>query len=73
MHFKKEIPLSESTKILVTKDTVNKRTFGQVRIWVKPKGNDEYMPTKKGVAFGLEHTGAIATALLELQDEQAQA
>jgi len=73
MHFRKEIVLTPSTKILVTKDTVNERTFGQVRIWVKPKGKDDYTPTKKGVAFGLEHTGAIATALLELQDEQAQA
>ena len=71
--FKKEIPLSGSSKIFVTKDTVNERTFGQVRIWVKRKDDDEYKPTKKGIAFDLSKTGAIAQALLELQDELAKA
>tara|TARA_R100001230_G_C5566251_1_gene89370 strand:- start:33 stop:251 length:219 start_codon:yes stop_codon:yes gene_type:complete len=71
--FVKEIKLTESSKILVTKDTVNERTFGQVRIWVKRRDDDEYKPTKKGIAFDLTKTGDIAQALLELQDELAKA
>jgi hypothetical protein len=68
----KEIKLTESSKILVTKDTVNERTFGQVRIWIKTKGNDDFVPTKKGIAFDLALSGTIAKALLELE-HQAEA
>ena len=68
----KEIQLTESSKILVTKDTVNERTFGQVRVWIKTKHNDDYVPTKKGVAFDLSLASTLAKALLEL-DEQAEA
>ncbi len=65
----KEIKLTESSKILVTKDTVNERTFGQVRIWIKTKNNDDFVPTKKGVAFDLALAGTIARAILELEGQ----
>ena len=51
-----EIPLTDSTKILITKDTINEKTFGQIRVWTKPKGSDDFIPTKKGVAFDLSKT-----------------
>jgi len=65
-----EIPLTETTKILVTKDTINEKTFGQVRVWTKPKNNDEYVPTKKGIAFDLSKTGEIVQGLLTLEDQE---
>ena len=54
-----EIPQTDSTKILITKDTVNEKTFGQIRVWTKPKNNDDFIPTKKGLAFDLSKTGEI--------------
>jgi len=65
-----EIPLSETTKILVTKDTINEKTFGQIRVWTKPKDKEDYIPTKKGIAFDLSKTGAIVAGLLTLEDQE---
>ena len=64
----RKIELTPSTQIRISKDTVNDKTFGQVRIWIKLKGNDEYTPTKKGVAFSLEKTGELVQGLLNLED-----
>ena len=64
----RKIELTPSTQIRISKDTVNAKTFGQVRIWIKLKGNDEYTPTKKGVAFSLEKTGELVQGLLNLED-----
>ena len=66
-----EIPLSETTKILVTKDTINEKTFGQIRVWTKPKDKEDYIPTKKGIAFDLSKTGAIVAGLLTLEDQES--
>jgi|TARA_R100001591_G_C4305732_1_gene171610 hypothetical protein len=68
-----EIPLTDTTKILVTKDTINDKTFGQVRIWTKTKDNDDFIPTKKGIAFDLSKTGEIVQGLLSLEDEGGKA
>ena len=68
-----EIPLTDTTKILVTKDTINDKTFGQVRIWTKTKDNDAFIPTKKGIAFDLSKTGEIVQGLLSLEDEGGKA
>ena len=68
-----EIPLTDTTKILVTKDTINDKTFGQVRIWTKTKDNDDFIPTKKGIAFDLSKTGEIVQGLLCLEDEGGKA
>ena len=68
-----EIPLPDTTKILVTKDTINDKTFGQVRIWTKTKDNDDFIPTKKGIAFDLSKTGEIVQGLLSLEDEGGKA
>ena len=65
-----EIPLTDTTKILITKDTINEKTFGQVRVWTKTKDNDEYIPTKKGIAFDLSKTGEIVQGLLTLEDQE---
>jgi hypothetical protein len=62
------IELSPSTQIRVSKDTVNEKTFGQVRVWIKKKGESEYTPTRKGVAFSLEKTGELVQGLLNLED-----
>ena len=62
-----EIPLTDSTKILITKDTINEKTFGQIRVWVKPKNADEFTPTKKGVAFDLSRTRELVDGLLSLE------
>ena len=68
-----EIPLTESTKILITKDTINEKTFGQIRVWTKPKDSDDFIPTKKGVAFDLSKTSELVQGLLALEDEGAKA
>ena len=68
-----EIPLTDTTKILVTTDTINDKTFGQVRIWTKTKDNDDFIPTKKGIAFDLSKTGEIVQGLLSLEDEGGKA
>ena len=68
-----EIPLTDSTKILITKDTINEKTFGQIRVWTKPKGSDDFIPTKKGVAFDLSKTSELVQGLLTLEDEGAKA
>ena len=68
-----EIPLTDTTKILVTKDTINDKTFGQVRIWTKTKDNDDFIPTKKGIAFDLSKTGEIVQGLLSLEDAGGKA
>ena len=68
-----EIPLTDTTKILVTKDTINDKTFRQVRIWTKTKDNDDFIPTKKGIAFDLSKTGEIVQGLLSLEDEGGKA
>ena len=65
-----EIKLTDTTKILITKDTVNEKTFGQIRIWTKLKGNDDYIPTKKGVAFDLSKTSDLVQGLLTLDDHE---
>ena len=44
-----KIKKTDKTQIRLTKDTVNGKTFGQIRIWTKI--NDEYVPTKKGISF----------------------
>ena len=58
------------SKILITKDTVNEKTFGQIRVWTKPKNNDDFIPTKKGLAFDLSKTGEIVQGLLTLEDQE---
>jgi hypothetical protein len=63
-----KIELTPSTEIRISKDTINDKTFGQVRVWVKLKGNDEKTPTKKGIAFSLEKTGELIQGLLSLED-----
>jgi hypothetical protein len=63
-----EINLSPSTIIRISKDVVNDKTFGQVRVWVKPKNADEFLPTKKGVAFDLSKTGELVEGLLSLEE-----
>ena len=63
-----EINLSPSTVIRISKDVVNDKTFGQVRVWVKPKTADEFMPTKNGVAFDLNKTGELVEGLLSLEE-----
>jgi len=68
-----EIPLTDSTKILITKDTVNEKTFGQIRVWTKLKDNEDFIPTKKGLAFDLAKTGDIVQGLLALEDHEGQA
>tara|TARA_R110000824_G_scaffold148806_1_gene318718 strand:- start:527 stop:796 length:270 start_codon:yes stop_codon:yes gene_type:complete len=68
-----EIPLTDSTKILITKDTINEKTFGQIRVWTKLKGSDDFIPTKKGVAFDLSKTSELVQGLLTLEDEGAKA
>mgnify|MGYP003135631805 FL=1 len=68
-----EITLTDSTKILITKDTVNDKTFGQIRVWTKLKDNEDFIPTKKGLAFDLSKTGDIVQGLLALEDHEGQA
>tara|TARA_R100001510_G_C7654538_1_gene213203 strand:- start:2394 stop:2612 length:219 start_codon:yes stop_codon:yes gene_type:complete len=68
-----EIPLTDSTKILITKDTINEKTFGQIRVWTKPKDKDEFIPTRKGLAFDLSKTGQIVQGLLNLEDHKSEA
>jgi hypothetical protein len=68
-----EVNISETTKILITKDTVNDKTFGQIRVWTKPKDKEEFIPTKKGLAFDLGITGDIVQGLLELEDHKGEA
>ena len=68
-----EVKISETTKILITKDTVNDKTFGQIRVWTKPKDKEEFIPTKKGLAFDLGITGDIVQGLLELEDHKGEA
>tara|TARA_R100001082_G_scaffold44518_1_gene23707 strand:- start:7784 stop:8002 length:219 start_codon:yes stop_codon:yes gene_type:complete len=68
-----EITLTDSTKILITKDTVNDKTFGQIRVWTKLKDKEDFIPTKKGLAFDLSKTGDIVQGLLALEDHQGQA
>ena len=60
-----EIPLTDTTKILITKDTINEKTFGQVRVWTKPKDNDEYIPTKKGIAVNPKILDEVVEMMLE--------
>lgn len=62
------IEISDNSQIRVTKDVVNGKTFGQVRTWIKKKDTDEYIPTRKGVAFSLEVTDKIVEGLLTLAD-----
>jgi|TARA_R100000234_G_scaffold107130_1_gene78034 hypothetical protein len=68
-----EVVLTESTKVLITKDTINNKTFGQVRIWTKTKDGDDFVPTKKGIAFDLSKTGDLIQGLLSLEDEGGKA
>ena len=68
-----EVNISETTKILITKDTVNDKTFGQIRVWTKPKDKEEFIPTRKGLAFDLGITGDIVQGLLELEDHKGEA
>ena len=68
-----EVNISETTKILITKDTVNDKTFGQIRVWTRPKDKEEFIPTKKGLAFDLGITGDIVQGLLELEDHKGEA
>ena len=56
-----EISKTDKTKILISLDTVNGVEFGQIRIWTKV--NDELIPTKKGVSFGLALLPDIQVAL----------
>ena len=70
-----EIPLSEKTLIKVSRDTVNERTFAQIRIWTKlGEGEDaKWIPTKKGVAFGLDKLEDIIRSLSMISiDEDAE-
>ena len=46
-----KIPLTDKTQIRVSKDTVNGVTFIQLRVWVRDKETNSWIPTKKGVAF----------------------
>ena len=62
-----EIELSPKSKIRVSKETIHEKTFGQIRVWVKPKNADEFTPTKKGVAFDLSRTGELVDGLLSLE------
>ena len=62
------IKLSEKAEIRVSKDTVNEKTFGQVRTWIRKKDSDEFIPTRKGIAFDLAHTDDIVKGLLTLAD-----
>ena len=52
---------------------MNDKTFGQIRVWTKPKDKEEFIPTKKGLAFDLGITGDIVQGLLELEDHKGEA
>ena len=60
-----DISISDKSLIRVSKDTVNEKTFGQIRIWTKIGDGDsaKWIPTKKGVAFGLDKLEDIIRAL----------
>ena len=60
-----EIPLSDKTLIKVSRDTVNEKTFGQIRIWTKIGEGEsaKWIPTKKGVAFSLDKLEDIIRSL----------
>jgi len=64
-----KVQLNERTQIRVTKDTVNGKTFGQIRVWVHNEATDKNIPTRKGVAFDLEHIGAIIGGLEKLRND----
>ena len=68
-----EVQLSEKTKIKVSRDTVNGKTFGQIRIWTRIGEKAEWIPTKKGVAFDLSHVDDIVRGLglITLEKEYA--
>jgi hypothetical protein len=68
-----ELNVSDNTKIKITKDTVNDKTFGQIRLWTKTKDNDDFIPTRKGIAFDLKLTGDIIQGLLTLEDMKGEA
>jgi hypothetical protein len=59
------IDKTDKTQIRLTKDTVNGKTFGQIRIWTKV--NDEYVPTRKGIAFGHNHISELQVGLEQMK------
>ncbi len=66
----KIIEVSDNSQIVVSKDTVNGKTFGQVRTWIRKKGTDDFIPTRKGIAFSLDKTDKIVEGLLVLADTE---
>jgi len=58
-----EIQIKDDSKLKITKDTVNGVTFGQIRLWKLDNNANRYIPTQKGVGFGLKHINEIIKSL----------
>ena len=63
---KKVIHLTDKSQIRISKDTVNGVTFVQLRVWVVDRKTENWIPTKKGVAFNPDLVEEVISSLLEV-------
>ena len=66
---KKTIHLTDKSQIRISQDTVNGVTFIQLRVWVVDRKTDNWIPTKKGVAFNPALCDEVIGALTEVSTD----
>tara|TARA_R100000152_G_scaffold6118_1_gene2282 strand:+ start:1052 stop:1276 length:225 start_codon:yes stop_codon:yes gene_type:complete len=60
--------ITEKTELRFTLDEVGGKELAQIRVWIKGDG-DEFIPTRKGVAFPRTHIKGVLDGVTKLKNK----